>query len=459
MAEKNSEIQTENGNLNPELARVMSVDSQAVRLGLRRDLTAVPREQFKESLEGGFKVHREFYESGNAAGGSDQLKEVQKDKPDAVIASVDSDGFPQIWREPDWYREYLVAARELSNLYEVLDSDSRAWFDDLKPVIDGFVALEGLSSRDFNRKYKNEIWKLTVANGNRKIYGPRGALNFLLAYNRAKNVYPTIADAEPGELVLKLVMGEGSGDKAGAKDRFASTAVKVVKADDGGAVIDEPVRRAAEPELAAGKREAEVAVGEAGSEQPELPTEEAKQPEFMSTEFYKQFGIEDPADVESFVGYYDGFRPLLGQIEDLKSPDYWTNLDKADKDSLYGKGKADGYWFQAATLEEFRTGFESFWKSGHSEAIELRELNFWLLKRLIEYSSGDGQEQVTDDGYEILCKKLVDSYEGVDVALMNDKTLLAQLVDAAHYLAKNDVLDPDSWARKEVYYQELLSKI
>ncbi len=266
-------------------------------------------QQMREEIEKviGHKVT--IYPSGKAESEAAPAKTEVVNGKQAVIASVDGDGYEMTWRSDEFYRTMSRAASEAIAVAGLFDKDTLAWYSE---VLDGLSVLDDLkdlTDEDFKKnKHKKLLYNFVKTHKDSLLYGPKGAFQFSLAFQRARNGCPQLNDADKIEAVdakgqrdlsslniasIKLIHGEGRGEKDGQKDRYSISAwEKEAKAAGGGAagggLTQEPPKA---PDVPAGP--------------------DASKLEFESTEFFTFYHIDNPADQQKFKDLMAEFKPHL----------------------------------------------------------------------------------------------------------------------------------------------------
>jgi hypothetical protein len=319
-------------------------------------------------------VYKENYALGRAEKENANVREMRKKQPETLIGSVDATRFAMKWHRPKWYRKYLDASLMMSNCYELLDAPTKKWFDELKPVIEGFVELRSLSKRRFRRKYKNKIWKLVKTHGKDSIYGPKGIFNLCLAWRRILNTSPVLKKAMKKDFKvadlnvekIKLRVGKGKGRKGGKKDRYAVMTVR----KKGAKASKQPQ----EPETAQ-KQLKKLAPGD--------------YPAFMSQGFVDMFKFKDEAELDRFIAYIESSAEFVDKLKDFKDPKYFEKADESEIDELFRTDKTLGIQKLVSDLASFKLNFFDFFNSNHPRAILYQELYFWANAKLLDFFEKD----------------------------------------------------------------------
>lgn len=290
------------GTESREAIVVQSKDPGLERKNFLRDLKQLnvqspeaAKDELKSDIETKNNRKEKFFGSSKYKLKQQEADEITALEPETVIASVDNDGFKMQWHEPDWYRDYLNSAKTLQSVKNLLDPASKAWVETLNPVVESFAKMADLSSRDFARNYKNEIWKLVKTYGKEAIYSPKGVLNLLLSVNRITNSGVDLKN--PNLKAIKLVLGTATDTAGKGKERF----VVVMKQNSG-----------KKPEPAPEPQD-----DDADEKPPVKPPEPAVKPP-EEADIYKKYGIADDLR-EDFDGGRVEFMAWYNDAEKMKA--------------------------------------------------------------------------------------------------------------------------------------------
>lgn len=197
----------------------------------------------KEDVDKISDIHKEYYDLGESKTSGAKVDVMRKQNPSILVGSVDATRFAMEWHQPKWYREYTQAASEVTKCFPLLDGPTQKWFKDLEKGLKVFENLQALDDGNFRKQCKSKILGLVKSNGKDFVYGGKGIFNFLLAFNRVKNICPKLSrasepDFNPVSLEIqniKLVAGVNVGKKKGQKERYAYMIVStsVVPAEAG----------------------------------------------------------------------------------------------------------------------------------------------------------------------------------------------------------------------------------
>lgn len=461
------------------------------------------REKLRKDIEGQITVKSDKFDLGKAgdevdAELSEELKEIRKMNPEALVAGVDGGGYAMKFYEPEFYQPFMEAAKEVKACSGLLDGPTEQWYDNLKPAMDLMIKLGAESPEEFNKTYKKEFYKLVMAKGDKIVYGGAGIFNFLLAFRRAKAGCPALGDADKeGFKVsdlsvkhIKLVLGKKIGKVKGKDERFVSVAERNAerreaeglsedgKKDRGSIESDQhsvlPRRNDLEGEYGRRGKDvidvngkdpkpgvvvppAPIGVGRSGENGPvkvpgpgeagvqnEIP--KAGTPEF--TRFLDQYGISNSEIFHEAVSTFDGFLKARG-MDFLRNPallkdgsGQYISPPNAQILALFDAGGE--VYNLMAQFQQSEDVCEKFYNE-HPIGRNYAELYLLTMKKIIDYtqncvvmSNADKTDQLKAYHASLI--------KGVD-RLRNDpahkQEALEQLIASAGYLVTNTPDDED----------------
>ncbi len=455
-------VERKRGNLEQgDSARDLAAQvAAAQRLALRLATSGTSRDVLRDSLEKKGDIRKEYYKMSEAVTDSENVKKMRKLEPITLVGSVDATRFQQVWYRARWYKPYINAAAQISKLESKLDPSTKKWFKELKPALDGFVKMAGYTGSDrvLKKKYHKDIWKLIRKHGDDMVYGPKGILNFLLAFRRVTNIYPKLKNATDANFkiaelpvqYIKLTLGSGKGVNGGKKDRHAYMLIKKEK----------PVVKKSPPVV--NKKTAPKKKTPAVVQGP--PIVPKKAPVFGTKEFYEYYEITDSVEFEKELSEFDKWNTDPAYLK-IKKPNFW-DLDRAETSRRreviylelfeYGVGKIFELY---STLGTFKLTYPKWFKEGVGpKARKLQELNFWAAKRMAEYT----RDYVPDRAMKKM--RLLQIHESIlDIAVLRKshpkkKMILEQLFESAKYMEVNDPnpTSTDKWEKLRIKYKKEL---
>jgi len=384
---------------------------------LRSDISGTPEtdtdyEEVREDVEQEWSRHIQYYDYGKHETSDGNAENMRRLNPTILVGSVDSDGFKMEWHRPRWYKPFISAAAEITKCYEILDPSTKEWFDSLKPAIDVFVDFSAYSERDYRRKHRREIFKIVKKHGGKMIYGSKGLFNFLLAFNRTKNICPKLSQvteegfdlADLEISTIKLVVGPKGGKVKGKDHRYAYMLVR-------------------------------------------------NTPEFGSDEFFERYMIAQ-ADRARFLELYSHLEPWLsGEVVDLSDKAYFSSLSIEEGQGVFFTTDRNSIGELIELLRDRSYYAEFFEDSDNPEALKWQSLYYYALKRSVEFYTRYADEVEAAGGFlelyerdelktlhiqsRYICGRLLN----VDP---NNKEVLQTMLDSTNYMIDNEAYVGDN---------------
>ncbi len=483
------------GERKEEQQAEQKVDATHDRLTLSASLTGARIDNLRETLDSMGTVYKEFYDLGQAKTENANVTTMRGLEPSVLVGSVDSTRFGVEWHEEKWYKPYIESSNQISKLFEhkLFDNPTQTWLTELKPALDLFVQLGTYNPKDYTRKHKNEIWKLVKAKGTSILYGEKGLFNFVLAFDRLKNICPKLNDVAKGDFkweefsveAIKLVLGAGKGKIKGKDDRYAYMVVKkaeekktepvvpggpqgaIPSPAEKGKVVVEPGKTAVGPAGAVPNPTGKVAV-----EPKPVPPEVApvlstgKIPDFKTPEFYKYYEIDDQKEFEDALKPIDEW--LTQDMQKfLKNPRFWEDMgvvgspERNSKIKMYfddgdKTGAITGVLFPS--LYNLANDYPKFYGDlKNSQSLKYQELFAITMQRALEYYKNINFNRFSIKSVVFLT--MFEQAENEDFSKDYRKSILTKLISYCEGMSKEDIGGRADWEESLKEYREQMTKL
>ncbi|MCX6734941.1 MAG: hypothetical protein NTZ25_03450 [Candidatus Peregrinibacteria bacterium] len=418
-------------------------------LGWAKELMGIKgsndRTKLKEELDSQAEIKPAFFDLGDSKVDKKLSTEVNAAEPNVLVGSVDATGFETKWHETKWYKPFAESSSQIDKLKPLFDEPTLEWYNSLSPAFETFKKLDGMDPKDFSKNVKKEIWNIVRNKGGEQmIYGPNGFFNFVLAFDRIKNLYSPLdlANVDTFQLKdipvkkIKLVAGKGKGEKEGEKDRFAYAVIAKNKPAPGPGNVAVPDE----------KPQVDPNPGDAGKKNdvpPAKPLEADKIPVIGTPEFFAKYEIAD-VDHEDFVKGIEVFDNFLNNkergIEFLERKD-WLTKANGENDSQY-ETRMNKLFGTGGEIENLRNtshdamGLYSEFYNDFSNPESYKYVKLFTLLRLRISNYADKNNPDTFDRLNTMrfChEEIVEMLEPIKAG-ENRVDVLKQLVSSAKFL-------------------------
>lgn len=423
----------------PEVRRQNILTTES--LGWAKELMGLKgsndRTKLREELDSQVEIKPVFFKPGESQVDEKLSSEINAAGPNVLVGSVDATGFEMKWHEAKWYKKFAESASKIDKLKPLFDEPTLEWCNSLTPACEAFKKLNAMDEKDFAKNVKKEIWSIVKDKGGEQmIYGPNGFFNFVLAFDRIKNLYSPLELADIDDFKLndisvkkiKLVAGKGKGEKEGARDRFAYAGIKK---------------------------------GEEKKEEEKVPNTS-----IGSEEFFKKYKIEGDGreDFMSGIALYEKFLKNPNRGLDFLSRSDW--MEKRDnEDELRFSKRMDVLFAENGEIYNLRAIFEQhreLYPEFYNDAFNpdtLKYVNLYRLAtlKMLEYEDKTFEvaPKIRANQFSVYHEGLVNALDPVRVNPEFRKVALGQLVDSSKYLSKNSFYAEEWPERLKVYQNEL----
>lgn len=447
-------------------AEGQKVTSTKDRLSLGASLTGARLDNLKDTLESMGTVYKEYYDLGQSKKENENVTTMRGLEPAVLVGSVDSTRFAVEWHDAKWYKPYIESSNQILKLYDkkLFDPPTQTWLNELKPALDLFVQLGKLGDKDYARKHKSEIWKLVKAKGTGILYSEKGLFNFVLAFDRLKNVCPKLNDVAKDDFkwdefsveAIGLKLGKRKGKINGKEDRFAWMVVKKAeekKVEDKKPEVDQKTKIPVDPD-----KEKKI--------EP-VDTQVVKIPEFKTPEFYKYYEIDDPKEFEDTLKPLDEWLTPESQ-KFLNDPKFWENMGVPASDARrsnikrhFGSDaeryKDGGITSLVSKIDDLSSNCPNFYSDlKNPKSVEYQKLFSIVMQRLLEYFKNENFDRNMIDNQ--IFRIMFNYVENDDLDKGYRKNLLTQLTGYCEDMIKFDLGGSARWKELLVEYKEKMKE-